>query len=445
MIITYIIIVSLQGNIDMDSLLTLRSIYKVKGSINLPGSKSISNRALLLASISSGTTYIKNLLNSDDVLYMLHALKMLGIKYYFKNKTDCIIQGCANTLQYQSGISLFLGNAGTAVRPLTALLALQNQTIIITGNDRMKERPIKDLIDALIQGGGNIKYLGQKNYLPIQIQGGFQGGEIYVNGEISSQFLTSLLISTPLAKIDTKIILNDILVSKPYVNMTLKMMKDFGVTVYHDDYKSFTIPANQKYHSPGEYFIEGDASSATYFLAAAAIKGKSVKLHGINKNSIQGDIYFVDILKQMGAKIKWGENYIQCMQGVLKGIQLDANTIPDAAMTIAILALFTDGSSTTISNIYNWRVKETDRLYAMSTELKKIGATIKEGKDFIFIKPPKKILYSHINTYNDHRMAMCFSLLALSNESVTIINPECVSKTFPKYFYEFHKISHFKT
>ncbi|CAL4042817.1 3-phosphoshikimate 1-carboxyvinyltransferase [Buchnera aphidicola (Takecallis arundicolens)] len=429
----------------MNSLLTLSSISEIKGSINLPGSKSISNRVLLLAAISSGTTYIKNLLNSDDVIYMLDALKMLGIKYYFKNKTDCIIQGCENILQYKSGISLFLGNAGTAVRPLTAILALQNKKIIITGNDRMKERPIKDLIDALIQGGGNIKYLGQKHYLPIQVQGGFQGGKIYVNGEISSQFLTSLLIAAPLAKIDTKIILNSMLVSKPYIDMTLKIMKDFGIILYNNNYKTFTIPAKQKYQSPGKYFIEGDLSSATYFLAAAAIKGKSVKVYGINKHSIQGDIYFVDILKRMGAKIIWGENYIKCIQGKLKGIQLDANDIPDAAMTIAMLALFTDGSSTTINNIYNWRVKETDRLYAMSTELKKIGAIIKEGKDFIFIKPPKKFIYSHINTYNDHRMAMCFSLLALSNQSVTIINPECVSKTFPQYFYEFQKISRFKT
>ncbi|WP_343128015.1 3-phosphoshikimate 1-carboxyvinyltransferase [Buchnera aphidicola (Takecallis taiwana)] len=426
----------------MHSLLTLNPISEICGSINLPGSKSISNRALLLSAISQGTTYIKNLLYSDDILHMLQALKMLGIKYNFTNQTDCIVQGCENIFQYQSGISLFLGNAGTAVRPLTAILALQNKKIIITGNHRMQERPIKDLIDALIQGGSDIKYLNKKHYLPIQVQGGFRGGDIHIHGNISSQFLTALLIASPLAMLDTKIIVSG-LVSKPYVNMTLKMMTDFGVTVYNDNYKIFTIPSNQKYQSPGEYFIEGDVSSATYFLAAAAIKGKSVKLYGISQESIQGDICFANVLKKMGAEIIWGDNYIKCIRGSLSGITLDANNIPDAAMTIAILALFTDGSSTTINNIYNWRVKETDRLYAMSTELKKIGAIIQEGRDYIVITPPKKFIYSYINTYDDHRIAMCFSLLALSNQSVTIINPECISKTFPKYFYEFHKISHF--
>ncbi|QCI26006.1 3-phosphoshikimate 1-carboxyvinyltransferase [Buchnera aphidicola] len=429
----------------MVNFLTLKPIDKISGSIQLPGSKSISNRVLLLSAISDGTTYIKNLLYSDDIIYMLNALRKIGIKYRLFNKTECIIWGCKNIFQYKPNISLFLGNAGTAVRPLTAILSLQKNKIIITGDDRMKERPIKDLIDALQQGGGNIEYLEQKNYLPICLKGGFSGGNIFINGDISSQFLTSLLIAAPLANVDTNIIIRGTLVSIPYIDITLKIMQDFGIIVHNYDYKKFYIPAKQKYKSPKEYYIEGDASSATYFLAAAAIKGRYIKVKGINKYSIQGDIKFIDVLKKMGAKIIWGRNYVECIKkNILKGINLDANTIPDAAMTIAMLALFTDGSSTTIKNIYNWRVKETDRLHAMATELKKVGAIVTEGKDFIIIHPPKKIIYSKINTYNDHRIAMCFSLIALSNQSVTIINPECVSKTFPNFFNLFNKISHWK-
>lgn len=425
--------------------LTLNPISSISGNINLPGSKSISNRVLLLAAIAHGTTYLKNLLYSDDTIHMLHALKTLGIKYHFVNKTECIIEGCNNIFSYEPGISLFLGNAGTAVRPLTAILALQKIEVIITGDQRMQERPIKDLIDALKQGGSNIEYLKQNNYLPIRIQGGFSGGEIIIKGNLSSQFLTSLLIAAPLAMADTNIIIEGVLVSIPYIDMTLKIMKDFGITVYNNNYQNFYILGNQKYQSPKEYLIEGDASSATYFLAAAAIKGKNIRLTGINKYSIQGDVYFMNILEKMGAKIIWGKNYIECInQGKLRGISLDANTIPDAAMTIAILALFTDGSITTIKNVYNWRLKETDRLHAMSTELKKIGAIVQEGMDFIVISPPKKFLYARINTYNDHRMAMCFSLIALSDQSITILNPECVSKTFPDFFDQLNQVSHFQ-
>ncbi|QCI27210.1 3-phosphoshikimate 1-carboxyvinyltransferase [Buchnera aphidicola] len=428
----------------MNNFLTLNPISEVNGNIYLPGSKSITNRVLLLSALSNGKTHLKNILYSDDTIHMLNALKIMGIKYNLINKNNCIIYGCSNNFQYQSGISLFLGNAGTVVRPLTAILSLQNKEIIITGDLSMKKRPIKDLIDSLRQGGGKIKYLEQENYLPIKIQGGFVGGKIIIKSNISSQFLTSLLISAPLSKKDTNIIIKNTLVSQPYIDMTLKIMEDFGIMVYNNHYQDFYIPGNQTYHSPGEYLIEGDASSATYFLAAAAIKGKKIKVIGINQDSIQGDIKFVDILKKMGAKIHWGENFIECMKGQLKGITLDANDIPDAAMTIAMLGLFTDGSTTNIKNIYNWRVKETDRLHAMSNELKKIGANIIEGEDYISITPPKEFIHAKINTYNDHRMAMCFSLIALSNTPVTIMNPNCVSKTFPKYFSEFKKISNLK-
>ncbi|CAL4321177.1 3-phosphoshikimate 1-carboxyvinyltransferase [Buchnera aphidicola] len=428
----------------MNDILTLNPISYVHGNVVLPGSKSISNRSLLIAAMSCGTTLLKNLLNSDDIYYMLHALKKLGIHFTLKdNNTTCIIQGCSGKLNIHNTSSLFLGNAGTAIRPLTAILSSQNREIVVTGDDRMQERPIKDLIDALKQGGAIIQYIKKKNYFPILIKGGFSGGKILVKSNISSQFLTALLISAPLSKIDTHIVVDGELVSRPYIDITLSIMKSFGITIKNDQYKNFYIQGNQKYSSPGEYHIEGDASSASYFLAAAAIKGKSVRVTGIHKNSIQGDIKFIDILENMGAKIFWGKNYVECFKNHLQGIILDANDIPDTAMTIAMLALFTDGSITKIKNIYNWRVKETDRLHAMTTELRKVGAIVEEKRDSIKIIPPKKFVHVKIDTYNDHRIAMCFSLIALSNQPVSIINPKCVAKTFPNYFTELYKISFF--
>ncbi|CAL4321156.1 3-phosphoshikimate 1-carboxyvinyltransferase [Buchnera aphidicola (Pterocallis alni)] len=422
--------------------LTLDPVSSIYGNIHLPGSKSISNRLLLISAIATGKTYLKNLLYSDDVQCMLYALKSLGINYVINwDKKTCVIQGNKNIFDNNNKLSLFLGNAGTAMRPLTAVLALQKREIVLTGDSRMQERPIKDLVDSLRQGGSNIKYMNKKYFPPICVKGGFVGGDIEINSNISSQFLTSLLIAAPLAKFNTNIVIKNDLTSKPYVDMTLKIIKDFGVYIKNNNYKSFFIPGNQQYVSPGKYFIEGDASSASYFLAAAAIKGKSICIHGINKNSIQGDIKFLDVLEMMGAKIVWGENCVTCYKGILKHVYLDGNNIPDAAMTVAILALFANDTSK-IYNIYNWRVKETDRLHAMSTELKKIGSIVQEGKDYLYINPPKKFFHSHINTYNDHRMAMCFSLLSLSGTPITIKNPNCVAKTFPKYFTELLKVSH---
>ncbi|MCW5197221.1 3-phosphoshikimate 1-carboxyvinyltransferase [Buchnera aphidicola] len=422
--------------------LTLKPISSIYGEVCLPGSKSISNRVLLIASISYGKTNLKNLLDSDDIHYMLDALKTLGIQYHLSNnKKNCIIQGNPQVL-YNHKTSLFLGNAGTAIRPLTGILSLHKNDITLTGDLRMQERPIHHLVDALIQGGACIQYLKKKKYPPIRILGGFQGGNITIQGNISSQFLTSILMVAPLAKRNTIISIKNHLVSKPYIDITINLMKSFGINIDNNNYKQFYIQGNQQYISPGNYWIEGDASSASYFLSAAAIKGKYIRVTGIGKNSIQGDIQFVDVLKNMGAKIYKGDNFIECYKGNLIGIDLDANHIPDCAMTIAILALFVyNNSITTIRNIYNWKVKETDRLYAMKTELRKVGAIVYTGKDFIRITPPKKFIHAHINTYNDHRIAMCFSLIALSNQPVTIINPQCVSKTFPKYFSELLKVS----
>ena len=425
--------------------ITLSPITAVEGTINLPGSKSLSNRALLLAALAKGTTKVVNLLDSDDIRHMLNAFSSLGVKYQLSDdKTICEIEGLGGSFNIQDGLSLFLGNAGTAMRPLTAALCLKGKKmgeIILTGEPRMKERPILHLVDALYQAGAEIRYLENEGYPPLAIRNsGIKGGKLKIDGSISSQFLTALLMSAPLAENDTEIEIIGELVSKPYIDITLSMMKDFGVHVENHDYQKFYVKCNQSYISPGKYLVEGDASSASYFLAAGAIKGK-VKVTGIGKNSIQGDRLFADVLEKMGAKITWGEDFIQAEHNELHGIDMDMNHIPDAAMTIATTALFAN-SETVIRNIYNWRVKETDRLTAMATELRKIGAEIEEGEDFIRIHPLAFNQFKHadIETYNDHRMAMCFSLIALSNTSVSILDPKCTSKTFPKFFYEFEKI-----
>ena len=425
--------------------LTLLPIKQIEGEINLPGSKSLSNRALLLAALAQGTTQVTNLLDSDDIRHMLNALKALGVNYQLsEDKRVCTIEGIGGAFQWQDGLSLFLGNAGTAMRPLTAALCLKGKApaeVVLTGEPRMKERPIKHLVDALQQAGADVQYLENEGYPPIAIRNsGIRGGKIKIDGSISSQFLTALLMSAPLAEGDIEIEIIGELVSKPYIDITLAMMKDFGVNVHHQNYQTFLVKGNQSYVSPQKYLVEGDASSASYFLAAAAIKGK-VKVTGIGKNSIQGDRLFADVLEKMGAKITWGEDFIQAERGELNGIDMDMNHIPDAAMTIATTALFAHGE-TVIRNIYNWRVKETDRLSAMATELRKIGAEVEEGEDFIRIQPLAldKFQAAEIETYNDHRMAMCFSLIALSDTPVTILDPKCTAKTFPTYFSEFEKI-----
>ncbi|MDP8162328.1 3-phosphoshikimate 1-carboxyvinyltransferase [Pasteurella skyensis] len=425
--------------------LTLSPISKIDGEINLLGSKSLSNRALLLSALATGTTKITNLLDSDDTRHMLNALKELGVKYQLSDdKTVCEIHGVDGAFDIQNGLSLFLGNAGTAMRPLAAALCLKGNKdaeVVLTGEPRMKERPILHLVDALRQIGANIEYLENDGYPPIAIQNsGLQGGKVKIDGSISSQFLTALLMVSPLVEGDLEIEIIGDLVSKPYIDITLAMMKDFGVRVQNDNYQKFHIKGNQHYISPHQYLVEGDASSASYFLAAAAIKGK-VKVTGICKNSIQGDRLFVDVLEKMGAKVTWGNDFVEVEKGELKGIDMDMNHIPDAAMTIATTALFAKGE-TVIRNIYNWRVKETDRLTAMATELRKVGAEVKEGEDFIRIQPLalEQFKQAEIETYDDHRMAMCFSLIALSNTPVTILDPDCTAKTFPSFFEEFKRV-----
>lgn len=421
--------------------LTLQPIARVDGAINLPGSKSVSNRALLLAALACGKTVLTNLLDSDDVHHMLNALSALGINYTLSaDRTRCDITGNGGALRAPGALELFLGNAGTAMRPLAAALCLGENEIVLTGEPRMKERPIGHLVDALRQGGANIDYLEQENYPPLRLRGGFTGGDVEVDGSVSSQFLTALLMTAPLAPKDTIIHVKGELVSKPYIDITLNLMKTFGVEIANHHYQQFVVKGGQQYQSPGRYLVEGDASSASYFLAAGAIKGGTVKVTGIGRNSMQGDIRFADVLEKMGATITWGDDFIACTRGELHAVDMDMNHIPDAAMTIATTALFAKGT-TTLRNIYNWRVKETDRLFAMATELRKVGAEVEEGHDYIRITPPAKLHHADIGTYNDHRMAMCFSLVALSDTAVTILDPKCTAKTFPDYFEQLARMS----
>ncbi len=415
--------------------LTLQPISLVSGEVNLPGSKSVSNRALLLAALSSGKTRLTNLLDSDDIRHMLNALTQLGVSFQLsENKTVCEIEGLGNRFQVEDAQELFLGNAGTAMRPLAAALCLGSGEYVLTGEPRMKERPIGHLVDALKVAGADIEYLESENYPPLKIRGtGLKSGIVEIDGSISSQFLTAFLMSAPLADGEIQINIIGDLVSKPYIDITLHIMKQFGVNVINNDYQSFVIPTGQSYQSPGDFLVEGDASSASYFLAAAAIKGGEIKVTGIGRNSIQGDIQFADALEKMGAEIEWGDDYVVARRGELKAVDMDFNHIPDAAMTIATTALFAEGT-TVIRNVYNWRVKETDRLSAMATELRKVGADVEEGEDYISITPAFKLIHAAIDTYDDHRMAMCFSLVALSDTPVTINDPKCTSKTFPNYF-----------
>lgn len=418
--------------------LTLDPIAKVSGEVNVPGSKSLSNRALLLAALAEGETELTNLLDSEDIEHMLNALTKLGINYRLsEDKTQCVVQGNGGAFNVAEPLELFLGNAGTAMRPLCAALAASNVDTVLTGEPRMEERPIGDLVDALREADAEVTYLKNEGFPPLQIKGKtLNGGEMSVDGSVSSQFLTALLMAAPLFSGDVTIRIKGELVSKPYIDITLDTMAKFGVTVKNDNYQTFTISGDAKYIAPGKFMVEGDASSASYFLAAGAIKGGTVRVTGIGQNSIQGDIRFADVLEAMGATVVWNDEYVEITGAPLKGVNMDMNHIPDAAMTIATTALFAEGP-TTMTNIYNWRVKETDRLAAMATELQKLGAKVEEGRDYIKVWPTDSLKHAEIDTYNDHRIAMCFSLVALSDTPVTINDPGCTRKTFPDYFTRF--------
>ena len=426
---------------QMDTL-TLQPLAQANGDVQIPGSKSLSNRILLLAALAEGSTRITNLLDSDDVRHMLNALKALGVSYQLgDDRRSCELDGLGQAFKAEQALELFLGNAGTAMRPLCAALCASEGSFTLSGEPRMYERPIADLVDALLPLGADIEYLGEPGYPPLRINAkGLKGGEVSIRGNISSQFLTALLMAAPLAEGDLSIRVEGELVSKPYIDITLHTMALFGVEVENHDYQRFVVRAGQQYRSPGEVMVEGDASSASYFLAAAAIAGGTVRVYGVGADSVQGDKAFAEVLGKMGAQVSYGPTWIEVTRGELSGVDLDLNAIPDAAMTIATTALFAKGP-TAIRNVYNWRVKETDRLSAMATELRKVGAEVVEGEDFIEITPPAQIQSAAIDTYDDHRMAMCFSLAAFGDAPITINDPGCTRKTFPEYFELFRRIT----
>lgn len=425
------------------SSLTLPALRHARGEVQIPGSKSLSNRILLLAALSEGETHITNLLRSDDIGHMLTALKQLGVAFELnEDGTECTLTGLGGVLARGQDLELYLGNAGTAMRPLAAALCIGSGRFELTGEARMAERPIGDLIDALTPLGARVHYRGNDGYPPLGIEAGqLHGGTVQIDGSISSQFLTALLMAAPLLDEALTIEVSGELVSKPYIDITLDVMRRFGVRVTNKDYRAFEIDAGQRYLSPGRIQVEGDASSASYFLAAGAIGGGPVRVHGTGTASVQGDARFAEVLEQMGATVTWAPEWIEVSNsGPLRAVDVDLNHIPDAAMTIATTALFAEGT-TRIRNVYNWRVKETDRLSAMATELRKLGAEVIEDEDALTITPPAQTRSAAIDTYNDHRIAMCFSLAAFGSGTVTINDPGCTSKTFPDYFDRFAAIT----
>jgi 3-phosphoshikimate 1-carboxyvinyltransferase len=417
--------------------LELKPARGARGRVRLPGSKSISNRVLLLAALASGETEVQGLLDADDTRVMREALSLLGVQF-----VDSRVKGVGGPFPVKKA-ELFLGNAGTAFRPLTAALALSGGEYRLSGVPRMHERPIADLVNALRGIGARIEYAEKQGFPPLVVHPGKidLGKAVQVRGDVSSQFLTALLMALPLAGRESVIEVQGELISRPYVEITLNVMQRFGIDVKRAQWRRFAVPSG-RYSSPGKIYVEGDASSASYFLAAGAIGGGPVRVEGVGRDSIQGDVRFTEVLERMGAKVAFGEDWIECSgKAPLRAIDMDLNHIPDAAMTAAVLALFADGPST-LRNIASWRVKETDRLAAMATELRKLGAEVEEGADSLKIVPPRTLrANASIATYDDHRMAMSFSLAALGGVPVVINDPGCVAKTFPEYFQAFSAIA----
>jgi 3-phosphoshikimate 1-carboxyvinyltransferase len=425
--------------------LDIPPLQSASGTITLPGSKSISNRVLLLSALCQGTTVVHDLLDSDDTRVMLAALRQLGCGVQ-EAGTTVTITGLGGQLQNAAPIEFFMGNAGTAMRPLTAALAVMGGDFTLKGVARMHERPIGDLVDALRLLGCHIEYLGNDGFPPLRIGKPTLtlDAPIQVRGDVSSQFLTALLMALPLAAKNRDIVIDVVgeLISKPYIDITLNLLQRFGIQVQRDGWQRFTIPAGSSYQSPKTIHVEADASSASYFIALGAIAAGGadpIRIQGVGADSIQGDIRFMEAAAQMGAQITSGPNWLEVRRGAwpLKGIELDCNHIPDAAMTLAVMALYAD-SPTTLRNIASWRVKETDRIHAMATECRKLGAQVEEGADWLKVYPLPKNQWqpASIHTYDDHRVAMCFSLAAFNEAEipVRIEDPKCVAKTFPDYF-----------
>jgi 3-phosphoshikimate 1-carboxyvinyltransferase len=416
--------------------LELAPVASMAGTVRLPGSKSISNRVLLLCALARGSTEVAGLLEADDVEIMLAALRTLGVGIERHAGAGAVtVRGCGGAFAVKQA-QLFLGNAGTAFRPLTAALAFCGGAYELAGVARMHERPIGDLVVALRSLGADIRYLGAEGYPPLAIGPGApaHGDGVAVGGTISSQFVSALLLALPLRGGAMTVEVSGELVSRPYVEMTTQLMARFGIAVGSDGAQRWLVPAGNGYRSPGRIAVEGDASSASYFLAAGAIGGGPVRVEGVGGESIQGDVDFADTLAAMGASVTRGADWIEVRgQRPLRAIDADFNRMPDAAMTAAMAALFAQGRST-LRQIGSWRVKETDRIAAMATELAKLGAQVETGPDWLAIEPPVRFTPATIDTYDDHRMAMCFALAALGGVPVRINDPGCVRKTFPDYF-----------
>jgi len=423
--------------------LDLPPISRMAGSVRLPGSKSISNRTLLLAALCSGPTEITGLLDADDVDRMLDALRALGVRIERHGASrDFRVSGVCGAFPVKRA-ELSLGNAGTAFRPLTAVLALGDGEYRLSGVARMHERPIGDLVEALRQLGADIRYMGKPGYPPLAIgrRTADTAQRVSVRGDVSSQFVSALMMALPLAGDGVEIDVLGELISRPYVEITLNLMQRFGVGVESRGAQRFHLPAGAAYVTPGRIAVEGDASSASYFLAAGAIGGGPVRVEGVGRRSIQGDVRFADTLAAMGARVTGGDDWLEARSGErLRGIDADFNSMPDAAMTAAAVALFAQGP-TTLRNIGSWRVKETDRIAAMATELAKLGARVESAADWMRVVPPAALKPATIDTYDDHRMAMCFSLASLGGVPIRINDPQCVRKTFPNYFAEFQRLA----
>ncbi|MGQ3051152.1 MAG: bifunctional 3-phosphoshikimate 1-carboxyvinyltransferase/cytidylate kinase [Roseateles sp.] len=429
--------------------LDLPPLRGAAGTVRLPGSKSISNRVLLLAALSEGKTYVRDLLDSDDTAVMLDALRALGCGVWREGEA-VVIDGLGGQLRAKEA-KLFLGNAGTAMRPLTAALALlaatQGGSFEVSGVARMHERPIGDLVDALRGLGCEIDDLGNAGFPPLRLRGPATlalDTPVRVRGDVSSQFLTALLLALPLvAERDIRIEVIGELISKPYIEITLALLARFGIAVKREGWAAFVIPSGSRYRSPGEVFVEGDASSASYFVGLGAIAATDapIRIEGVGSESLQGDVRFIEAATAMGAEVKTGPNWLEVRRRAwpLRGITLDCNHIPDAAMTLTVMALYADGP-TTLTNIASWRVKETDRIAAMAAELRKLGAEVDDGPDWIKVQPLRDWKAAAIHTYDDHRVAMCFSLAAFNGlvtdqaVPVRVLEPHCVAKTFPDYF-----------
>lgn len=414
--------------------------HALNATVRVPGSKSLTNRALLIAALANGKTHLTNALFSDDSRYFVKALQTLGFDVQLDEANyEMTVTGLGGDIPAKKA-ELFIGNAGTAARFLSAFLTLGYGEYILDGEPRMRERPIGDLVEALEQLGCDIqpseKVEGGKQICPpIKITAsGLKGGRTTIAGDISSQFLSALLMVAPYAQKPIEVTLSTELNSKPYVDMTIAIMKDFGVEVQRDDYQSFTIPITNYQLPTTNYAIESDASAASYFFAAPAVCGGTVKVENISRKSVQGDVNFLDVLSQMGCNVEENDNSILVTRNSsLHGVDVDMRDIPDTAQTLAAIAPFAD-SPTRIRGIASARVKETDRVHATCTELARLGVRVEEAEDGMTIYPVEKMRSASIQTYNDHRMAMAFSLIGLRFDGVTIENPSCVSKTFPNFF-----------